>query len=116
MGLIYNPGGINHACEAQHVQDRVFKRQSYSSGEKMKIVRAVDKMMAEENVTFAVASARLGVHRNNLVSWTNNKTALSDSLVENRLSLHKGPMSTVEDIKDELLEYITHWRDNFLVP
>ena len=108
MRLIYNPGGIGHARKAQRVQDRAFKRQSYSSGEKMKIVHAVDKMLVEENITLGVAAARLGVHRNNLASWTKNKTALSDSLVENRLSLHKGPMSILEDIKDELLEFITH--------
>ena len=74
----------------------------------MKIVQAVNKMQEEENITLGVAAARLGVHRNSLASWTNNKTALSDSLVENCLSLHKGPMSILEDIKDELLEFITH--------
>ena len=111
MRLVYNLGGINHAREVQRIKNRTYKRQSFSSCEKMKIVRAVDKMMAEENVTFAVAAARLGVHRSNLASWMKNKTALLDSLVENRLSLHKGPMSILEVIKDELLEFITHWRD-----
>ena len=38
-------------------------------------------------------------------------TVLLDSRVENRLSLHRGPMSIVEDIKDKLLQYITHWRE-----
>ena len=44
MRLIYNQGGIGHAREAQRVQDRAFKKQGYSSGEKMKLVRAVDKL------------------------------------------------------------------------
>ena len=77
----------------------------------MKIVHTVNKMQEEENITLGVAAARLGVNRNNLVIWAKNKTALSDSLVENRLSLHKGPMSILEDLKDELIEFITQWRD-----
>ena len=77
MRLIYNQGGIGHAREAQRIKDRAYKRQSFSSCEKMKIVRAVDKMMVEENITLGVAAARLGVHRNSLASWTNNKTALA---------------------------------------
>jgi len=111
MRLIYNQGGIGHAREAQHIQDRAFKRQRFSSGEKMKIVQAVNKMQEEENITLGVAAARLGVNCNNLVSWAKNKTVLSDSLVDDRLSLHKGPMSILEDLKDELLEFITQWRD-----
>ena len=77
----------------------------------MKIVRAVEKLMMEEQISLGVAAARLGTNRRNVINWQNNAEALSDSHVENRLSLHKGPMSMLEDIKQELIEYITHWRE-----
>ena len=47
----------------------------------------------------------------NVLNWQKNSEALSDSRVENRLSLHKGPMGMIEDIKEALIEYITHWRE-----
>ena len=77
----------------------------------MKIVRAVEKMLGEEQISLGVAAARLGTTRQNLINWQKNAEALSDSQVENRLSLHKGPMSILDDITQELIEYITHWRE-----
>ena len=111
MRLIYNQGGINHAHEALRVENRGVRKPAFSSGEKMKIVRAVEKMLGEEQISLGVAAARLGTTRQNLINWQKNAEALSDSQVENRLSLHKGPMSILDDITQELIEYITHWRE-----
>ena len=99
MRLIYNQRGINHARDAVRIESRTGKRMSYSSGEKMKIVRAVEKMLGEEQISLGVAAARLGTTRQNVVNWQKNSEALSDSHVENHMSLHKGPMSMIEDIK-----------------
>ena len=62
MRLIYNTSGISHARDAARIESRSGRRQSYSSGEKMKIVRAVEKMVREEQVSLAVAATRLGTN------------------------------------------------------
>ena len=111
MRLIYNQGGISHAREALRIENRAVRKPAFSSGEKMKIVRAVEKMLGEEQISLGVAAARLGTTRQNLINWQKNAEALSDSQVENRLSLHKGPMSMLDDITQELTKYITHWRE-----
>ena len=99
MKLVYNLSGMNHARDALSVQNRSCKKKVFSSGEKMKIVRAVEKMLVQEQISLAVAAARLRVSRQNVVNWQKNAEALSDSSVENKLILHKGPMSMVEDLK-----------------
>ena len=111
MKLVYNLSGMNHARDALCVQNRSCKKKVFSSGEKMKIVRAVEKMLVQEQISLAVAAARLRVSRQNVVNWQKNADALSDSSVENKLILHKGPMSMVEDLKQELIEFITTWRE-----
>ena len=88
MKLIYNPGGINHACDALCIENRACRKQAYSSGEKMKIVRAVEKMLEDEHISLGVAAAWLRVNFQNVVNWKKNTRALSDSQVENCLSLH----------------------------
>ena len=68
-------------------------------------------MSAEERISLGLASARLGVNCQNIINWQKKGEALSDSFVENKMTLHKGPMSMVENIKEELIEYVTNWRE-----
>ena len=46
MRLIYNPSGTSHAHDALRIEQRSKQRRMYTASEKMKIVRAVDAMMA----------------------------------------------------------------------
>jgi hypothetical protein len=113
MRLIYNPSGTSHARDAQRIEQRTesqLTRRMYTSGEKMKIVRAVEAMMVNENLTLNLAASRHGVSPGCVVSWRKNAAALSDSSVENKMILHKGPSSIVSELREELLEYIEHWR------
>jgi hypothetical protein len=48
-------------------------------------------MVATENLPFNMAASRLGVNPNSVKTWRKNAVALSDSSVENKLLLHKGP-------------------------
>ena len=81
MRLIYNQGGINHARKALRIENRGVRKPAFSSGEKMKIVRAVEKMLGEEHISLGVAAARVGTTRQNVVNWQKNTEALSDSQV-----------------------------------
>jgi hypothetical protein len=82
----------------------------YTASKKMKIVRAVDAMMVTENLPLNVAATRQGVNPTSVKTWRKNSVALSDSSVENKLLLHKGPSGIVSEVKEELIEFVEHWR------
>ncbi len=77
----------------------------------MQILQAVYRLVEEENLPLNVAAGRLGINPSNLSYWRQNKTALSESSVENKLSLHKGPSSFIDDVEDDLIAFIEHWRE-----
>jgi hypothetical protein len=110
MRLIYNPSGTSHARDALRIENRAEQRRHFTAGEKMKILRAVDAMVATENLPFNLAATRLGVNPISVKNWRKNAVALSDSSVENKLILHKGPSGIVSEVKEELIEFVEHWR------
>ena len=110
MRLIYNPSGTSHARDALRIENRTEQRRHFTAGEKMKIVREVDAMMATENLPLIVAATRHGVKPTSVTTWRKNAVALSDSSVENKLILHKGPSGIVSEVKVELIEFVEHWR------
>jgi hypothetical protein len=91
MRLIYNPSGTSHARDALCIENKAAQRRHFTAGEKIKILRSVDAMVATENLPFNMAASRLGVNPNSVKTWRKNAVALSDSSVENKLILHKGP-------------------------
>jgi hypothetical protein len=111
MKLVYNLSGINHARNALRVDHRSYKQRSFTASEKVQILQAVDRLVEEENLPQNVAAGRLGTNPSNLSYWHQNKTTLSESLVKNKLSLHKGPSSFIDDVKDDLIAFIEHWRE-----
>ena len=110
MRLIYNPSGTNHARDALRIENRTQQRRHYTASKKMKIVRAVDAMMAIENLPLNVAATRHGVSPTSVTTWRKNAVALSDSSVENKLILHKGPTSIVSEVEEDLIGFVEHWR------
>ena len=66
--------------------------------------------MATENLPLNLAATRLGVNPTSVKTWRKNAVALSDSSVENKLILHKGPSGIVSEVKEELIEFVEHWR------
>ncbi len=111
MKLVYNLGSINHARDALRIDHRSSKQRSYTSSEKMQIVQAVDRLVEEENLPQNIAAGRLGINPSNIWKRCQNKTALSESSVKNKLSLHKGLSSIIDDVKDDLIAFIEHWRE-----
>ena len=110
MRLIYNPSGTSHARDALRIENRAEQRHHFTAGEKMKILRAVDAMVATENLPFNMAATRLGVNPKSVKTWRKNAVALSDSSAKNKLILHKGPSGIVSEVKVELIEFMEHWR------
>ena len=111
MRLIYNPGGTNHARDAQRIEHRFKQKCMYTASKKMKIVCAVDAVMATENLSLNMAATRYGVSPGSVINWRKNAAALSEASVENKLILHKGPTSNlVSEVEEELIGFVEHWR------
>jgi hypothetical protein len=110
MRLIYNPSDTSHARDALRIENRAEQRRHFTAGEKMKILCVVDAMVATETLPLNVAASRLGVNPASVIFWRKNAVVLSDSSVENKLILHKGPSGIVSEVKEELIEYVEHWR------
>jgi hypothetical protein len=111
MRLIYNPGGTNHARDAQRIEHRFKQKRMYTASEKMKIVRAVDAVMATENLSLNMAATRYGVSPGSVIDWRKNTAALSQASVENKLTLHKGPTSNLDaEVEEQLIGFVEHWR------
>jgi hypothetical protein len=108
MRLIFNPSGTSHARDALRIENRTEQRRHFTAGEKMKILSGVDAMVATENLPFNMAATRLGVNPISVKTWRKNAVTLSDSSVENKLILHKGPSGIVSEVKEELIEYVEH--------
>ena len=110
MRLIYNPCGINHARAAERIEKRTQQKRLYTPSEKMRIVRAVDAMMATDNLPLNVVASRHGVSPASIRTWRRNAVVLSDSSVDSKLILHEGPTSILADVEQELIGFVEHWR------
>jgi len=76
MRLIYNPSGTSHARDALRIENRAEQRRHFTAGEKMKILRAVDAMVATENLPFNMAATRLGVNPKSVKTWRKKRMCL----------------------------------------
>jgi hypothetical protein len=110
MKLVYNRSGINQARDALRAMQRTIKYRSYTTGEKLNLLQRFDALVEEENVTQNVASTMLGVSLSCVLAWRSKKEALSAAVTKDKLSLHKGPASILQEVEQELVEYIHLWR------
>ncbi len=67
---MYNPGSINHKCIEDRFGNTIIMRHThYSVANKLKIVTAIDKMMAEENLFQNQACDVLQVRDSQVLRW-----------------------------------------------
>ena len=68
MRLIYNPSGTSHARDALRIENRAEQRRHFSASKKMKIVHAMDAVMATESLSL-MAATRFGVSPSCFINW-----------------------------------------------
>jgi hypothetical protein len=110
MKLIYNPSGVSQARDALRATERVVKYRSYSSGEKLSLLQRFDALVEEEFVPQNIASNMLGVSLSCVNGWKSKREALSAAVSKDKLRLHDGPASILQEVEQELVEYIHLWR------
>ena len=58
---------ISHSRSLKRINTRVSRRPAYSTGEKLKILRVIKKMVEEDALTYSEASSALGLD-NSMIS------------------------------------------------
>ena len=116
--MIYNKGGKSRARAARRLSCDVAARRQYSNHEKSLVLCVVDEKMRKEGISLARAATECGVPASSVFRWRANArlpnltTDSSDAADKTRN--HNGPEGFLDDIKDELITFITEWRDRGL--
>jgi hypothetical protein len=110
MKLVYNRSGLNQARDALRTAQRTVKYRSFTTGEKLHLLQSFDALVEGEKVPQNVASSAIGVSLSCVLDWRSKKDSLSAHATKDKLSLHKGPASILDEVEQELIEYIQLWR------
>ena len=114
--MIYNKGGKSNTRVAKKVAR--IPRRSYSFREKTLVLSLVEEKMKDEKLSFAQAAQAVNVPPGTLYRWRADDALpdLSDAscAFADKAKHHPGPEGFLEDIKEELVTFITEWRDRGL--
>ncbi len=107
---IYNPGGLNR----KRIKDRsnnaiVQPRIHYSAANKLKIVAAVYKVMAEEYLKQNQACSVLQVCDSQVLRWQANRALLEEAARPEKQIMYKGPVSCMDAYTEELVSFVDEW-------
>ena len=106
---VYNQGGVSHTRKQKRIDEEARRRVQYSAADKVKILTAVDKMMAEENLHQNQAAALLQVSPSQIIRWRAKSSSLQQAARPNSLALKKGPAAFLADVKEQLVSYVSEW-------
>ena len=115
--MIYNKGGKSHARNARRVA-LVAPRRRYSNREKALALCLVQEKMKDESISLARAACEINVPPSSIYRWRANANlpdlSTDSSDIAEKKQNHQGPEGFLDDIKDELISFITEWRDRGL--
>ncbi len=106
----FNPGGLN----CKRIEDRsdnaiVLDCIHYSAADKLNIVAAIDKMMAQEHLRQNQAYEVVHVRDSQVLRWQANHALLKEAARLEKQSLHEGPVGCVDAFTDELVSFVDEW-------
>jgi len=91
------------------------QRRIYTLAKSRQIVTLVDRAVQEDGVSFIRAADNLQVSGHSVRRWRVALVALQDPTnpqVRNGAeSHHRGPLGFLDDIQEELIAFVTNWRD-----
>jgi hypothetical protein len=107
---VYNPGSLN----CKRINDRfdnaiVQRRAHYSAANKLKIIAAIKKMMAEEYLKQNQACEVLQVCDTQVLRWQANHALLKEAARPEKQIMHKGPVGCVDAFTEELVSFVDKW-------
>ncbi len=107
---VYNPGGLNRKqIDNEFDTAIVLRRIHYSAANKLKIVTAVDKLMAEGHLRQNQACKVLQVRDSQVLRWQANCALFEEAARPEKQSLHEGPVGCVDAFTEELVSFVDKW-------
>ncbi len=111
---VYNKSGISRSRSLERINTRVCRSPAYSTGEKLKILRVIKKMVEEEALTYSEASSALGLNNSMISRWRKKEDAFAALTRPDALIVHAGPSSILKVVMQDLLHFIDTWRSKGL--
>ncbi len=81
----------------------------YSTCSKLKILSAVDRMMAKENLRQNQAYEIMQVYDSQVSRWPTKHVLLEEAARPEKQILHQGPVGCVEAFTEELVSFVDKW-------
>jgi hypothetical protein len=107
---IYNPGGLNRKRIDNRFNNAIVQHCThYSAADKLKIVAAIDKMMAGDYLKQNQACSVLQVCDSQVLSWRANRALLEEAARPEKQIMHKGPVGCVDAYMEELVSFVDEW-------
>ncbi len=107
---LYNPGGLSRKRIDERFDSAVKRRIHCSAGDELKILAAVDRMMAEENLRQNQACAMMQVCDSQISRWCTKHVLLEEAARPEKQILHQGPAGCVDALTEELVSFVGDWR------
>jgi hypothetical protein len=107
---IYYPGSLN----CKRIKDRFYNAivqrcTHYSAANKLKLVAAVDKMMAEEYLKQSQACLVQQVCDSQVLRWQANRALLEEAARLKKRIMHKDPVGCMDAYTEELVSFVDKW-------
>ncbi len=108
---VCNPGSLNCKRIDNRFDNAIVQYCThYSAADKLKIVAAVDKMMAKEYLKQNQACVVLQVSCDSQVSrWQANRALLEEAARPEKQIMHEGPVGCVGAFNEELVSFVDKW-------
>ncbi len=104
---VYNPGGLNCKRIDDRFDNAVFLRCThYSAANKLKILAAIDKMMAQKYLKQNQACKVLQVRDSQVLRQQANRGLLEEAARPEKQTLHEGPVGCVDAFTEELVFFL----------
>jgi hypothetical protein len=116
LTMIYNVSGTSQNCLSAWVSIERHHRRQYTLAQRGHIVTLVDsdRAMQEDGIPFIRAVENLQVSAHSVRRWCAALQDLQDTTNSqccNILRNHRGPAGYLDDIQEELITFVTDWRD-----
>jgi hypothetical protein len=92
------------------VSHGVARRFQYSNAEKLKLVILIDKVMKKDGVKATQAADLVGVSPMSVPRWCKDLQVERQDTHPSSISNHRGPGSFLDDISQDLVNFVAQWR------
>ncbi len=104
--MLYNPSSLSQKHIDEKFESTVKHCIHYSAGDKLKILAAIDCMMAEENLRQNQAYGIMQVCDSQVLRWGTKRVLVEEVARPEKQILHQGPAGCVDAFTEELVPFV----------